>query len=146
MGERQRSAKTETCGTYPGARVERGPHWRFQEQDGGAGCQGTVREVVDSPDGATRRSVVSVEWGGGQDNLYSRGHRGAVHVQAATVARGPRVYAAHLPLLGKAPAPKAPAAVEAAGQRFQLGQQVMVASLCHWCVMGVSWVCHGCVM
>ena len=41
-------------------------------QDGGAGSQGVVTVVLGHPDCSTQRSVVSVEWPGGQDNLYSR--------------------------------------------------------------------------
>ena len=113
--------------------MERGPHWRWGDQDGGAGSVGTVGEVVNSPEGGTLRtvrSVVSVVWDSSQDNLYGRGHRGQVHVQARQTSLGPLAFLNHLPVLGKPSNPTTavnPTKVEEAVRKFQIGQQVMVA-------------------
>ena len=101
-GVRSREKLSDTFGTYPGAVVGRGPDWRFQNQDGGPAARGTVRDIHDwsgrlnqdiflskyfckpfSSSGTgghpTARSVVSVVWANGEDNMYCRGHKGQVH-------------------------------------------------------------------
>ena len=132
VGERSNAVRTQTWGCYRGAQVERGPHWRWGDQDGGPGSVGTVSEVVNSPENAalkTVRSVVSVVWVSSEDNLYARGHNGKVHVQARKTSFGPLAYLSHLPALGKPSNPAAiPNRVERTGvQKFHIGQQVMVA-------------------
>merc|ERR1719244_63713 len=101
---RANSTLIETWGTFPGATVERGPDWRFGNQDGGPGCRGMLKEIHDWSSGTnappTARSVVSVVWPNQEDNMYSRGHKGMVHVQSVVMGRGGKVYIAHLPVLG----------------------------------------------
>ena len=122
VGERVKEQQVETYGSYPGAMVERGPDWRFQNQDGGPGSRGVVREIhgLDGGPGSqpSMRSVVSVVWPNKEDNMYCRGHKGQVHVQCVLPARGGRVYHAQLPVLGLRQ--------EAPAKRFLIGQFVMV--------------------
>jgi len=131
VGERANAYRTQTGGCFRDAKVERGPHWRWGDQDGGPGSVGTISEVVNSPENAqsrTVRSVVSVVWDSSQDNLYSRGHRGQVHVQAIQMSFGPLAFLTHLPALGKPSNPAVnPSKVEETVRKFQIGQQVMVA-------------------
>jgi len=131
VGERSLAVRSQTLGCFRGAQVERGPHWRWGDQDGGPGSVGVVSEVVNSPESSTLRtvrSVVSVMWSTSQDNLYSRGHRGQVHVQARHTSFGPMVYLTHLPALGRPSNPSSsPSRVNDTVRKFQIGQQVMVA-------------------
>jgi len=131
VGERANAYRTQTGGCFRDAKVERGPHWRWGDQDGGPGSVGYISEVVNSPENAqsrTVRSVVSVVWDSSQDNLYSRGHRGQVHVQAIQMSFGPLAFLTHLPALGKPSNPAVnPSKVEETVRKFQIGQQVMVA-------------------
>ena len=122
VGERAREAAVETMGTYPGAVVGRGPDWRFENQDGGPGSRGVVRDIHDwtgTGGQPTSRSVVSVVWGNKEDNMYCRGHKGQIHVVCVTPGRGGRVYPGHLPILGYS-YPNTSAA------SFRVGQHVMV--------------------
>eukprot|EP00092_Neocalanus_flemingeri_P028989 GFUD01031472.1.p1 GENE.GFUD01031472.1~~GFUD01031472.1.p1 ORF type:complete len:938 (+),score=300.01 GFUD01031472.1:38-2851(+) len=122
VGERAKEKLAETYGTYPGAMVERGPDWRFQNQDGGIGTRGVVRDIHGWEGGPgthpTARSVVSVVWPNQEDNMYCRGHKGQVHIQCILPGRGGKVYHAHLPILGYKQ--------EAPAKRFLIGQFVMV--------------------
>ena len=62
-----------------GTRVKRGPDWKWDEQDGGAGELGTV---VTAP---TRDEWARVEWDAGGANTYRWGHAGAYDLELAGV-------------------------------------------------------------
>ena len=111
---------TDLLGIFPGATVERGPDWRFDNQDGGPGGRGVVRAVHDwtGTGSSTARSVVSVVWANKVDNMYCRGHKGQVHLQCVSPGRGGKVYLGHLPILGFH--------YESVTARFVIGQHVMV--------------------
>jgi len=57
-------------GLMPGLRVKRGPDWKWEMQDGGAGRMGTV---VGAPSDA---SWARVRWDHGKANTYRWGHEG----------------------------------------------------------------------
>ena len=120
VGPRTAERLTELMGIYPGAVVERGPNWRFDNQDGGQGSRGVVRQVHDweGAGSSTARSVVSVVWSNRVDNMYCRGHKGQVHLRCVTPASGGRVFQAHLPILGFQ--------YETVPTSFVIGQHVMV--------------------
>jgi len=61
-----------------GARVMRGPDWKWDEQDGGTGRLGTV---VQAP---TDQEWVRVAWDVEKDNAYRWGHEGAYDLMLAT--------------------------------------------------------------
>ena len=52
VGPRAGEPRLEVRGLYPGATVERGPDWRFGDQDGGRGGRGVVRAELDWEGGA----------------------------------------------------------------------------------------------
>jgi hypothetical protein len=63
----------ETLGPLPaGARVARGPDWKWDDQDGGADVVGTVIR------GAKKADWARVRWGEGEVNTYRWGHEDAV--------------------------------------------------------------------
>jgi len=60
----------------PGARVRRGPNWKWGDQDGGPGGLGTFRGMDPSSKGWAR-----VEWDSGVTNNYRMGAEGAVDLE-----------------------------------------------------------------
>ena len=93
VGERSKEKSSDIFGTYPGAVVARGPDWRFQNQDGGPGSRGVVKDIHDwngTGGQPTSRSVVSVVWANKEDNMYCRGYKGQVYVVYVTPGQGGR--------------------------------------------------------
>lgn len=67
-------------GLFSGARVTRGPDWKWGEQDGGKGNQGTVKVVRDWKDNA-KKCGVSVKWDKNKvENVYRNGAQGKVFI------------------------------------------------------------------
>jgi len=67
-------------GLFSGARVTRGPDWRWGEQDGGEGNVGTVTAVRDWKESA-KRCGVSVKWDNRKpENVYRNGAHGKVTI------------------------------------------------------------------
>ncbi|CAI8033696.1 E3 ubiquitin-protein ligase mib1 [Geodia barretti] len=98
---RYQSGRVGARGVFVGARVVRGRDWRWSDQDGGAGREGTVVEVC-GWQSESSRSVAVVEWReSGLKRKYRLGHKGKVDLQC-TVAAGGHCYLDHLPLLGPA--------------------------------------------
>ena len=62
----------------PGLRVVRGPDWKWDDQDGGEGCLGTVAEapVPAGGDRAAPEGVVVVQWDAGNRCNYRCGIEG----------------------------------------------------------------------
>ena len=120
VGPRLGERTSELLGLYPGAVVERGPDWRFDQQDGGPGSRGVLRAVHDwtGTGSSSARSVVSVVWSNKVDNMYCRAHKGQVHLQYVSPGRGGKVFQGHLPILGFK--------YESVAPRFLIGQHVMV--------------------
>ena len=59
----------------PGLRVVRGPDWKWDDQDGGEGCLGTVAEAP-AGDRAIPEGVVVVQWDAGNRCNYRCGIEG----------------------------------------------------------------------
>ncbi|KAI8738721.1 E3 ubiquitin-protein ligase MIB1 [Biomphalaria glabrata] len=57
----------------PGIRVVRGPHWKWQNQDGGEGYVGTVADIGSSEPNKPPEQCVSVIWDNGTKNTYRIG-------------------------------------------------------------------------
>ena len=94
------STQTEVFGTFRGAVVVRGRDWEWGDQDGGVGTQGWVKEITNWND-QTGNSVACVIWPGSKENLYRLGHKNKVDLKCVSPASGGKVYASHLPILGK---------------------------------------------
>ncbi|XP_072016156.1 E3 ubiquitin-protein ligase MIB2-like [Amphiura filiformis] len=101
---RQGSSKFKAKGIFAGAKVKRGLHWEWGDQDGGPGSTGTVTHIADwEPN--TYRCKVRVQWPSGQANNYRMGHNGKVDVRYIQEGYGGFYYRDHLPELdlGKTP-------------------------------------------
>ncbi|CAI8033700.1 E3 ubiquitin-protein ligase MIB2 [Geodia barretti] len=97
---RYQSGRVGARGLFVGARVVRGRDWRWSDQDGGAGREGTVVEVC-GWQSESSRSVAVVEWReSGLKRKYRLGHKGKVDLQCTVAAEGGHCYLDHLPLLG----------------------------------------------
>ncbi|KAL1116546.1 hypothetical protein AAG570_005018 [Ranatra chinensis] len=97
---RKGSTKLNYYGTFIGAKVVRGSHWEWNDQDGGEGKTGRVLDVR-GWDNETGRSVVNVTWTSGFSNIYRMGHKGRVDLTCVEPALGGTYYCDHLPVLGR---------------------------------------------
>ncbi|CAI7989113.1 E3 ubiquitin-protein ligase MIB2 [Geodia barretti] len=94
------SGRVGARGVFVGARVVRGRDWRWSDQDGGAGREGTVVDVC-GWQSESSRSVAVVEWReSALKRKYRLGHKGKVDLQSTVAAEGGHCYLDHLPLLG----------------------------------------------
>ncbi|XP_069121341.1 E3 ubiquitin-protein ligase MIB2-like isoform X2 [Argopecten irradians] len=102
---RSKSKSVESKGVFPGARVVRGPHWRWKNQDGSDGDEGEVKQVVtweaSQPKGY--RGGVKVLWKKTEyEGQYRLGGDGCVDVlykSKKSVGSGGLYYPAHLPVV-----------------------------------------------
>ncbi|CAB0044778.1 unnamed protein product [Trichogramma brassicae] len=62
-------------GIFPGARVVRGVDWQWEDQDGGNGRRGKVNEIQDWS-ATSPRSAAYVIWDNSAKNLYRVGYQG----------------------------------------------------------------------
>lgn len=81
VGRRHRSKKTEAKGLFPGAKVERGPDWKYKDQDGGSGKEGDVSKITYWRD--KQRSAATVCWNHAKKGNYRVGFMGKVGVKCA---------------------------------------------------------------
>ncbi|XP_031565501.1 uncharacterized protein LOC116300724 [Actinia tenebrosa] len=96
VGKREGATKIQARGTFSGARVERGPDWRWGAQDGGPGGKGTVVETRSWKNGA--KNSVSVKWDrSNKENVYRLGFKGKVDILSTTPETGGFYYRDHLP-------------------------------------------------
>ncbi|XP_048778159.2 E3 ubiquitin-protein ligase MIB2-like isoform X2 [Ostrea edulis] len=86
-------------GMYPGAKVIRGRNWEYENQDGGSGTVGTVRDIRSVKKDMSHRNGVGVTWPSGKSYVYRIGFKGKVDLLCKEVARGFEYYREHLPLL-----------------------------------------------
>ncbi|XP_038061719.1 E3 ubiquitin-protein ligase MIB2-like [Patiria miniata] len=91
------ATKCRSLGIFPGAKVVRGPDWEWEDQDGGEGEIGTVKEVISAQ--GTRRTWVKVQWPNRSTNQYRRGHGGKLDVQYKQEDTAGEFYIEHLPRL-----------------------------------------------
>uniref|UniRef100_A0A5S6Q828 RING-type E3 ubiquitin transferase n=1 Tax=Trichuris muris TaxID=70415 RepID=A0A5S6Q828_TRIMR len=99
MEPRKKSKKIPFRGLYPGAQVVRGIDWQWDNQDGGAGGRGRIRDIQEwSKD--YPRSAAYVVWDSGSQNLYRVGFDGMVDLKSISDAKGGSYYRDHLLLLG----------------------------------------------
>ncbi|XP_038061536.1 E3 ubiquitin-protein ligase MIB1-like [Patiria miniata] len=89
--------KCRSLGIFPGARVMRGPDWKWEDQDGGEGKVGTVSGV--SGGEGTHRSWVAVQWPNRSTNNYRRGHEGKLDLRYTEKETMGEFYIEHLPRL-----------------------------------------------
>lgn len=96
---RQGSVKVEVHGIFEGAKVERGAHWKWGNQDGGTGNIGIVHSICNWGSG-TVRSEARVQWPPGTTEYnYRVGHGGDVDLQCTVPASGGHFYRDHMPLI-----------------------------------------------
>ena len=81
VGRRHRSKKTEAKGIFPGAKVERGPDWKYKDQDGGSGREGVVSKITYWRD--IKCSAATVCWNHVKKGNYRVGFMGKVGVKWA---------------------------------------------------------------
>ncbi|XP_072035840.1 E3 ubiquitin-protein ligase MIB2-like [Amphiura filiformis] len=98
MPPRQMSEKVQLLGIVAGARVKRGPDWKWEDQDGGKGKIGIVTEIGNWR-GRTFRSSVQVQWENEQSNIYRFGYVGKIDVKCVEAESPGMYYRDHLPLL-----------------------------------------------
>ncbi|XP_038061660.1 E3 ubiquitin-protein ligase MIB2-like [Patiria miniata] len=92
---RSGATKCRSLGIFPGAQVVRGPDWEWEDQDGGEGIIGTVKEVFGTQ--GTHRSLVSVQWPNGKTNKYRVGYKGKLDVQYKQEDTAGEFFIDHLP-------------------------------------------------
>ncbi|XP_061196628.1 E3 ubiquitin-protein ligase MIB2-like [Saccostrea echinata] len=93
------SLAMRSFGMYPGAKVIRGKDWEYDDQDGGSGTVGTVRDIRSFKKDMSHRNAVGVMWPSGKGFVYRIGYKGKVDLVCKEVARGFEYYREHLPLL-----------------------------------------------
>jgi E3 ubiquitin-protein ligase mind-bomb len=70
-----------------GTRVIRGPHWRWADQDNGAGHVGTVVEVGKAGDECSPEKTVVVLWDNGFKSNYRAGYQNAYDLRIVDSAQ-----------------------------------------------------------
>ncbi|XP_069101873.1 E3 ubiquitin-protein ligase MIB2-like [Argopecten irradians] len=132
VSKRSTGTKIRALGIFPGAKVQRGPHWEFGDQDGGSASKGTVLDI--RPYGAAlgTRNAVKVKWPHGEANVYRVGSQGKVDVKCVEEAAGFYYYREHLPIAGakvdvsvKSKVPIKPP-TRASSSKFSVGDKVCV--------------------
>ncbi|XP_060075163.1 E3 ubiquitin-protein ligase MIB2-like [Ylistrum balloti] len=98
--KRSTGTKIRAVGILPGAKVQRGPHWEFGDQDGGIGSKGTVVDIRPYGAAVGTRNAVKVKWPNNESNVYRVGSQGKVDVKCVEEARGFYYLQEHLPVAG----------------------------------------------
>ncbi|KAL3861975.1 hypothetical protein ACJMK2_007981 [Sinanodonta woodiana] len=91
--EHQRSS---ALGIYPTSKVKRGRDWEYGNQDGGAGKEGIVEDLVSFRKDSSNRNAVRVQWGNKERNTYRVGYQGKMDLICVTAAPGAEFYKDHL--------------------------------------------------
>ncbi|XP_055895870.1 uncharacterized protein LOC106054167 isoform X2 [Biomphalaria glabrata] len=112
--------KIKAMGMFPGAKVSRGKHWTWTDQDGGNGQTGLVQKLRDFK--SRFRSIAEVIWSNGSCNEYRLGYCGQVDLKCIEAAGGGYYYRNHLPVLRKC---------KLSPQKLKIGDTVK-------CVVGVD--------
>ncbi|XP_038061238.1 E3 ubiquitin-protein ligase mib1-like [Patiria miniata] len=90
-------------GIFAGAKVVRGPDWKWQAHEGAIGSVGTVTEIEkhETADSSrtSYRSLVKVQWAAGNSNYYRRGFEGQMDLQYFKKASNGEFFIEHLPTL-----------------------------------------------
>lgn len=94
---RMEAVKMQVLGIFPGAKVLRGQHWRYNN-DVEAASVGIVLNVGDWGDGS-KRSKAEVEWPRSIQRTCSVGHGGCVDIKCTVAASGGHFYVDHMPLI-----------------------------------------------
>ena len=96
--KRQMAQRQKLIGIDIGAKVLRGPNWRWANQDGGHGQIGEVIAIVNfSLD--TDRDAAEVTWGNDHTNVYRLGFEGSVDLKLESPGSAKYYYRLHLPEL-----------------------------------------------
>ncbi|XP_033725516.1 E3 ubiquitin-protein ligase MIB2-like [Pecten maximus] len=131
----KRSAETKirAMGIFPGAKVQRGAHWEFGDQDGGIGARGTVVDIRPYGSAVGTRNAVKVKWPNNESNVYRVGSQGKVDVKCVEDAQGFYYYRGHLPVAGakadtgaKSKVPISPPRKTPSTSKFNVGDKVCV--------------------
>lgn len=101
---RKKSKKLQLRGLFPGARVNRGVDWQWDDQDGGSGKRGKLLDIQDWLATAPR-SAAYVQWDSGFKNVYRVGFEGMADLKVYSDGKGFSVFKDHLPPLGELHAP-----------------------------------------
>ncbi|XP_077551370.1 E3 ubiquitin-protein ligase MIB2-like [Haemaphysalis longicornis] len=118
---RRGSTKVQVRGIFKGAKVVRGEHWEWENEDGGKGQVGTVSSIKDWGK-STARSKARVRWPTTSKNDNRVGFDGYVDLKCTEPALGERFYKDHMPLI--APADACRSQVGKSG--FRVGEPVYV--------------------
>ncbi|XP_063987634.1 E3 ubiquitin-protein ligase MIB2 [Diachasmimorpha longicaudata] len=97
---REGCTKIPLKGIFIGAKVVRGPDWKWSNQDGGPGKIGRVMDIRGG-DNESSRSVATVTWASGSTNVYRLGYKGCVDLCYVEEAKCGTYYKEHLPVLGQ---------------------------------------------
>ncbi|XP_021360864.1 E3 ubiquitin-protein ligase MIB2-like [Mizuhopecten yessoensis] len=100
VSKRSIGTKIRALGIFPGAKVQRGPHWEFGDQDGGMGSKGSVVDIRPYGSAIGTRNAVKVKWPNDESNVYRVGSQGKVDVKCVEEAQGFYYYREHLPVAG----------------------------------------------
>nr|NP_001121594.1 zinc finger protein Ci-ZF(ZZ/RING)-1 [Ciona intestinalis]XP_018671186.1 zinc finger protein Ci-ZF(ZZ/RING)-1 isoform X2 [Ciona intestinalis]FAA00182.1 TPA: zinc finger protein [Ciona intestinalis] len=118
-------AVIQSKGLFKGARVMRGYHWEWGEQDGGPTKLGKIVEIR-GYQSESYRSVAQVTWdSGGTKNIYRVGHKGKVDLKYVGPGYGPSYYREHLPVCGRATVMDH-ASSSGEHSHFKVGEKVIV--------------------
>nr|CAB3263830.1 zinc finger protein ZF(ZZ/RING)-1 [Phallusia mammillata] len=95
LSARHGQSQLQSLGLYKGARVVRGYHWEWGDQDGGKNRSGIITHLCEvSPDDGN--TAASVTWDCGRTNRYRVGHKGKVDLRYLSPGRGIPYYKDHL--------------------------------------------------
>ena len=85
---------------FPGSKVGRGRDWQWDDQDGGQGSEGEVKDYANESSDSWR-NLVHVQWSTtGVSDIYRLGFHGYVDLTCVEEEVGPFYYRDHLPVLG----------------------------------------------
>nr|CAB3263828.1 zinc finger protein ZF(ZZ/RING)-1 [Phallusia mammillata] len=113
------SARIQSKGLFVGATVQRGLHWGWRDQDGGAGKQGRITKIKGFRD-EHAHDAASVQWNAGNENTYMVGCNHEVDLKCVTPANGPAYYKDYLWPCGSKP-------VFTKEKPFKVGDKVEIA-------------------
>ena len=76
VGKRRGTSRLQAKGIFPGAKVVRGPDWKWENQDGGEGKEGVVIDIRNWKH--VPSSCVLVSWNYAKKGMYRVGFEGKV--------------------------------------------------------------------
>ncbi|KAK3599547.1 hypothetical protein CHS0354_035781 [Potamilus streckersoni] len=96
LSRRCEHERSSALGIYPTSKVKRGRDWEYGNQDGGAGKEGIVEDLVSFRKDSSNRNAVRVQWGNKERNTYRVGYLGKMDLICVKAAPGAEFYKDHL--------------------------------------------------